>query len=183
MWDEEYALIAYLELLECGFIVDKCDDHFSIFSYLCLLDEDEVTALDTLLIHRVTISAEEKILLVSRDDLGGYWDLGLDVLVGKYRHTACDRTDEWDIADGSTICLEGRGYAYLIMRISIDPSLVGELLEHDRYGARRCISECCLECTYSEFLTIGDEFLYLLEDELFLVGEFFHNSSGVRKIK
>ena len=141
VWDEEYTLISRLEFLECRFVVDEGNDDLPILSDLRLFDEDEIPILDPLLIHGVTISTEEEVLLVCRDDLGRYWDLGLDILISEYRHTACYRTDEWDIANSSTICLERRRDAYLIMRVAIDPSLHDELIEHDRYRSGRCISE------------------------------------------
>ena len=106
MWNKEYILITNLELLECGLIVDQGDNYLSVRCNVCLFDEDEVSILDSLLIHRVTISAEEEVLLVSRDDLGGYWDLSFDIFLCEYRHPTCDGTDERDITYGYTICLE-----------------------------------------------------------------------------
>ena len=141
----------------------------------------ECGILDSLLIHGVTIGTEEKILLAFRDNLGGYWDLGFDIFLCEYRHPTCDGTDEGDIAYSYTICLEWWRYLYLVAWVSIDPSLRHELFEHDRYGARGSVPECTLECPYGELLTLSDELSDLLEDDLFLGGELFHNSSGVRR--
>jgi hypothetical protein len=98
VWYEEYVLISYLELLECGFVVDECHDYLSVLSNIGLFDEDEVTTLDSLLVHGVTICSEEEVLLVRSDYLGGYWYLSFDVFLGEYRHPAGDSTDERDIA-------------------------------------------------------------------------------------
>ena len=110
-----------------------------------------------------------------------YWDLCFDIFLCEYRHPTCDGTDEGDIAYSYTICLEWWRYLYLVAWVSIDPSLRHELFEHDRYGARGSVPECTLECPYGELLTLSDELSDLLEDDLFLGGELFHNSSGVRR--
>ena len=184
-WRTHYAkkhtLISCLEFLQCGLIVDECNHYLSVRRHIRLFDEDEITILDSLLIHGVTIGTEEKILLAFRDNLGGYWDLGFDIFLCEYRHPTCDGTDEGDIAYSYTICLEWWRYLYLVAWVSIDPSLRHELFEHDRYGARGSVPECTLECSYGELLTLSDELSDLLEDDLFLGGELFHNSSGVKR--
>ncbi len=62
--NEKYTLISHLELLECGFIVDESDDYLSVLCDVGLFDEDEVTILDSLLVHGVTIGSEEEVFLV-----------------------------------------------------------------------------------------------------------------------
>ena len=106
VWYEEHTLVSCLELLQCGLIVDERNHYLSVRRHIRLFDEDEITILDSLLIHGVTIGTEEKILLAFRDNLGGYWDLGFDIFLCEYRHPTCDGTDEGDIAYSYTICLE-----------------------------------------------------------------------------
>ena len=111
---QEYTLISRLELLECCFIVDEGNDYLSVVCYVGLFDENEITMLNSLLIHGITISTEKKILLVLGDYLDGYGYLSFDIFLCEYRHPACYSTDERYVAYGYAITLERRGYLYLV---------------------------------------------------------------------
>jgi WD40 repeat protein len=103
MRDEIGEISLVTELLESRLIIDQGSYDLSILWDTRLFDEDEIPIIDPLLIHRVSLCPEKKILLGSRDESGRYWDLCLDIFVGKYRHPASDRPDEWDHPDLMTI--------------------------------------------------------------------------------
>ena len=131
MGDEIGKISLMTELLECCLIVDESGDDLSILWDTRLFDEDEISVIDSFLIHRVSLCSEEKILLRSRDESSRYGDLGLDVLLGEYRHPASDRPDEWNHPDLVTIRSEVWRDTDLRETISVDPPLGDELIDED----------------------------------------------------
>ena len=136
MGDEIGEISLMTELLECCLVVDESGDDLSILWYTRLFDEDEISVIDSFLIHRVSLCSEEKILLRSRDESSRYWDLSLDVLLGEYRHPTGNRPNEWDHPDLMIIRSEVWRDTDQILTISIDPPLGDELIDEDRYRAR-----------------------------------------------
>ena len=136
MRDEIGEIPLMTELLESCLIVDESRDDLSILWDTRLLDEDEISVIDSFLIHRVSLCSEKKILLRERNQSSRYWDLGLDVLLGEYRHPASDRPDEWDHPDLVTIRAKVWRDTDLRETISIDPPLGDELIDEDGYRSR-----------------------------------------------
>ena len=77
-------------------IIYECDDDLPIFRNIASLDEYEISIIDSLLIHRVSLCSQEEVFITRREELRRDGDLGLDILLGEDRHTACDSTDERD---------------------------------------------------------------------------------------
>ncbi len=181
MRDKVSKISLVTELFEGCFIVDQCRHDLSITRNISLFYENQISIIDSLLIHGVTLRPEEKILLGCRDKTSCYWDLCFYILFSEYRHTASNRTNEWNKANIQTIRLKTRRYPYLILAIPIEISLVHDLIEENRYRARWGISENGLKSSYRDLLASSNIFSNLLEYELFLVCEIFHNSNEIRR--
>lgn len=114
VWYEKYIFTACLEFFKRGFVVYQGDDYLSVLSCLSLLDEDEVSIFDSLLIHGVTIRTEEEKLASLSYYLRRDRYLCFDIFLCEYRHPACYSADEWDIAYGYRVRLEGWRELYLL---------------------------------------------------------------------
>lgn len=122
----------FSEFLQCGLIIDECDDDISTLCYIRLFQEDEVSIIDSFLIHGVSLSSEKEVLIYLIHDLRRDRDLCLDILLSEYRHPTGNRPDEGNVADSVAITLECRCEVELISEVSVDPSLRHDLVEHDR---------------------------------------------------
>lgn len=162
------------ELLECCLIIDESSYNLSILWDTRLLDENQITVIDSFLIHRVSLSPQEKIFLGSRNESARNWNLSFDILISKYRHTTSNRPNEWNHPDLMTIWPKIWRDADLILTIPIDPSLGDELIDENWYRTRWSIPKSALECSYRHLLTPRDKISNLLKDKLFFIGEFFH---------
>ncbi len=174
VWNKKHRLIFWLKLLESGLIIYQCYHDITIFWCIGLLDKDEISIINSFFIHRITLSTEKKIWGTRTKKLCRNWNLCFDIFLCKYRHTTSNRTNEWDIFYLDTIGLKWRRYLNLIMCVSIEPTLLYNLIEENRYRSRGCISESCLKGSNSDFLPFGEKFSDFLEKELFFCGEFFH---------
>ncbi len=95
MGDEVDAIIHLSVFFEGGLIIDEGDHDFSIFRDIGFPDEDEISIFYSFFVHGVSLSPEKKVIIISGEELGRYWDFGLDVFLCKYRHPTGDGTDEW----------------------------------------------------------------------------------------
>ncbi len=159
---------------ECGFIIDESDDDLPRFGDITFFNKDQVTIFYTFLIHRVSLSSEEEVLISRREKLRRYRYLRLDILFGEDRHTTGDSTDERDITYFITICRILRRYFDIFEWISIEPTFLYYLIEKYRDRSGRSVSKWGLECTDRKLLSFRDVFSDFLEYELFFGGEFFH---------
>jgi len=172
--DEIDASVYLSVFFESGFIIDECDDDFSIFWNIGTLNEDEITIFYTFLIHRVSLSSKEEVFIGRGEELRRDRNLGLDIFFCKYRHPAGDSTDERNAPYFVTIGRILRRYADVLEGISVEPSFLHDLIEQyaDRPG--RSISESSLECSYGDLLSFSEIFSDFLEEELFFGSEILH---------
>jgi hypothetical protein len=177
-----YTSITFAVFFQSCFIIYQCDDDFSIFWCIGSTNKDEIVILDSLLIHRVSFSSEEEVLIGRREKFRRYRDLGLDILLSEYGHTTGDSTDKRDATYLVTIGRILRRYFDILESISIEPSFLHDLIEEDRYRSRRGISESTLESSDRDFLSFAEIFSDLLKNELFFGGELFHKSKEIKII-
>ncbi len=175
--DEVYAIIHLSVFFEGCLIIDEGDHDFSIFWDIGFPDEDEIPVFHSFLIHGVSLSPEEKVIIISGEELGRYGDLRLDVFLCKYRHPTGDRTDERYPSYLVTIGRILRWDLDIISSISVEPSLFHDLIKEYWYRARRGVSEGTLECSYRDLFSAREVLSHFLEEELFFGGEFFHRNN------
>lgn len=178
VWNKKHGMVFWLEFFEGCLIIDECYHDITIFWCIGLLDEDEIPIIDSFFVHRVTFSTQKEIRSTRTEKFGRNWNLCFDIFFCKYRHTASNRTNEWNIFYLDTIGLKWWRYLDLIMCISIEPTFLYNLIEKYRYRSRGCISESYLKGSNRDLLTFREEFPDFLENELFLCGEFFHREKS-----
>ncbi len=174
MREEKYRIFSSAKFFERCFVIYESDDDLSISSDTRLLYEDEIPVVYSFFIHRVSISPEEKILVSWTHNRGGNRNRSFDILLGKYRHSASNSTNEWNRKNWCTFSLKRWSNTNMISNISVDPSFFDELIQKDRYRSWWSIWQSALKCSHRDFLSFRKELLDFLENELFFGREFFH---------
>ena len=106
--NEIYSFSLLSILFQRRFVIDQCDDDTSTLCSIRLLEENEISMIDSFLIHGVSLSSEEEVCIDLIHDLCRDGNLGFDIFLGEYRHSAGDSPDEGNTADGIAITLETR---------------------------------------------------------------------------
>ena len=174
MGNEIHATIYLFVFFQGSFVIDEGYYDFSFFWDVGFSDEDEISVIDSFLVHGVSLCSEKKIFIICSEEFGRDGYLGLDVFLCEDRHTTGDSSYERDPTHFIAICSILWRYTELVVAVSIEPSLCHDLIQHDGYRSRRSIPESCLESSYSELFSFCGELSDFLEDELFFLGEFFH---------
>lgn len=133
---EVHDIAHMLIFFESGFIIDEGDDDFSILWNTGFFDEDEITVFYTFHVHRVSLSPQKEVLITRREEFGGYWDLGFDIFLGKYRHTASNSTDERYATYLVAITRILRRNAEFVLGVSVEPSFLDDLIKEYGYRPR-----------------------------------------------
>lgn len=88
-----------------GLIIDKSDDDISISCDIRLSHEDEISIIDSFLIHRVSLCSEEEVFIELVHDLDRYRNFGFDIFFCEDRHPTGDTSNEWNGANCEAIIL------------------------------------------------------------------------------